>query len=147
MKSKRNDFLKYWKVVRYYIKARYEISQADLDMMLFLYSEQYFTRKKFDKFDKLLTWDKNRFNSLLERGFLSTFRAKHPKSKPLYELSYKSQRMIHEMYNKLNGEEISVGSQHNPLFKSSASYGDKIYAQMIIEMNDAIKQRRRQTPE
>jgi len=147
MKNKQNDYLKYWKVVRHYILMRYKISQADLDMMLFLYSEKYFSKKKFIEFNKVLTWDKNRFKNLIENGWISVFRAKHPKSAALYELSYKGQRMIHEMYNKLNGEEISTSAQHNPLFRHDASHGDRLYANVIMRMNEAIKRQRLQTPE
>ena len=145
MKNKSNDYLKYWKVVRHYIRAKYEITQADLDMILFLYSERYFSKKKFVEFNKILTWDRNRFKNLVEKGWISTFRAKHAKSATLYELSYKGQRMVHEMYNKLNGEEISTSAQHNPLFRHDASHGDKLYANIILRMNEAIKRQRLQT--
>ena len=37
-----NDYLKYWRVVRYFIKIKYGISTGELDMLLFLYSEKYF---------------------------------------------------------------------------------------------------------
>lgn len=36
-----SDYLKYWKVIRYFIKAKYKISTGELDMLLFLYSEKY----------------------------------------------------------------------------------------------------------
>ena len=37
-----NDYLKYWRVIRYFIKAKYGLSQAELDVILFLKSEGYF---------------------------------------------------------------------------------------------------------
>jgi hypothetical protein len=46
MKKIGNDYLKYWRVIRYYIKNKYGLTQADLDILLFLYSEQYFTKDK-----------------------------------------------------------------------------------------------------
>jgi hypothetical protein len=47
------------------------------------------------------------------------------------------------IYKKLNGEEIGISPQLNPLFRKDASYMDKVYRNMIIEMNDFIKQQRR----
>ena len=41
------DYLKYWRVIRYYVKAKYNISTGELDMLLFLYSEDYFSKDKF----------------------------------------------------------------------------------------------------
>jgi hypothetical protein len=99
-------------------------------------------KNKVVEFSKILTWDKKRFDSLIERGWIATFRAKHPGSKPLYELSLKGQRMVASIYNILNGEEIPTASMYNPLFKSTASHGDKLFANAIKEMNESIKQQR-----
>ena len=56
MKSNRSDYLKYWRVIRQYVKVRYGLNQADLDMLLFLYSEKYFGKDKFQEFNELLSW-------------------------------------------------------------------------------------------
>jgi len=48
-----NDYLKYWRVIRYFIKAKYNLTQGDLDVILFLNSEGYFDKAKFDEFDEL----------------------------------------------------------------------------------------------
>ena len=67
MKSKVDDCLKYWRVIRYFIKQKYGLTTADLDMLLFLYSEEIFSKKKFEEFDNLLAWDGKRFDRLLRR--------------------------------------------------------------------------------
>jgi hypothetical protein len=33
------NYLKYWRVVRYFINAKYGITQPDLEMLIFLYDE------------------------------------------------------------------------------------------------------------
>ena len=50
--------------------------------------------------------------------------------------------MINTIYKKLNGEEIRESRKTNPLFRHDASYTDKVYRNMIIEMNEFIKQQR-----
>ena len=57
MKSNTDDYLKYWRVIRQFVKVKYNLSQSDLDILLFLYSEKYFDRGKFDEFDNILGWD------------------------------------------------------------------------------------------
>ena len=42
-----HDYLKYWRVIRYWVKAKYGIGTPDIDMILFLYSEDYFNKTKF----------------------------------------------------------------------------------------------------
>lgn len=147
MKIKSNDYLKYWRVIRYFYKAKYGLNQADLDMMLFLYSESYFTKDKFVEFDELLSWNVTRFEKLRRNGWITVFRKRMGKRKALYELSYKGTRMITEIYKKLNGDEIPTSSSHNPMFQKNVSYNDKVYRNMVIQMNKAIKQQQHQTPE
>lgn len=147
MKSKTNDYLKYWRVIRYFYKALHGLNQADLDMILFLYSEDYFTKDKFIEFDELLAWDKCRFERLRREGWICVFRKRMGARKALYELSYKSKRMVHEIYKKLNGDEIPTSVSYNPMFKKDVGYADKVYRNMIKSMNASIKQQRHQPPE
>ena len=136
------DYLKYWRVIRYYVKAKYNISTGELDMLLFLYSEDYFSKDKFNEIDELLSWNVNRFDKLLRDGWIEVFRKRAGKTKGLYELSYKSKRMINSIYKKLNGEEIP-SSEHNPIFHRNVKYTDKVYRNFIKEMNKTIKQQQR----
>tara|TARA_R100000734_G_C3317018_1_gene109817 strand:- start:364 stop:798 length:435 start_codon:yes stop_codon:yes gene_type:complete len=141
------DYLKYWRVIRYFIKAKYGLTQADLDMLLFLKSERYFDKAKFDEFDNLMSWDKDRFKLLLRDGWIQVFRKRNGPTKTIYNLSYKAKRVINSIYKKLNGEEIPMSSTKNPLFAKNVKYTDKVYRNFIIEMNDFIRQQRHRAPE
>jgi len=136
------NYLKYWRVIRYYIKMKYKLNTGDLDMLLFLYSEDYFSKDKFKEFDKLLSWNVTRFDRLLRDGWIEVFRKRVGKNKALYELSYKGKRVVNSIYKKLNGDEIP-SSEHNPIFHRNVSYTDKVYKNFIKEMNKAIKQQQR----
>lgn len=147
-KDAQYDFLKYWRVIRYFYKAKYNLGQGDMDMLLFLYSEKYFTKETYDKFNQVLIWDKNRFNRLKAKGWIVLFRKGGGKIKSLYDLSYKSKRMILEMYKKLNGEELMPTSPcYNPIFREKVPYSHIVYRNMIKEMNEATKQLLHQPPE
>jgi hypothetical protein len=141
-----NDYLKYWRVIRYFIKAKYKINTGELDVLLFLYSEKYFSKDKFNEFDELISWDVNRFNKLLRDGWVTVFRKRQGKKKALYEVSYKGRRMLGSMYKKLSGEEIPESPSVNPMFLKNVSYTDKVYRNMIIEMNKFIRQQRHPSP-
>jgi hypothetical protein len=147
MKSNQLDYLKYWRVIRQFVKIKYGLTQADLDMLLFLYSEKYFDRGKFEEFDNLLGWDKQRFENLRQADWIVVFRKRMGARKAIYQLSIKSVRMIQSIYRKLSGEEIPVSSTNNKMFAKNVSFSDKVYRNMIIEMNKVIKQQRHQTPE
>jgi len=147
MKSNQDDYLKYWRVIRQFVKIKYGLTQADLDMLLFLYSEKYFGRDKFDEFDNLLGWDVTRFQRLVKEEWIVRFRNRVGKRKALYQLTIKTNRMIQSIYRKLSGEEIPVSNSYNKMFHKNVSYSDKVYRDMIIEMNKLIKQQRHLSPE
>ena len=147
MKLKVNDCLKYWRVIRYFIKQKYGLTTADLDMLLFLYSEDIFSKEKFEEFDNLLSWDEERFNRLYKEGWIEVFRNRKKTRKSLYCISFKTDRVISGIYKKLSGQEIPTSLSGNPMFAKNVKYSDKIYRNMILEMNAAIRQQRRLSPE
>ena len=114
-----HDYLKYWRVIRFWVKATYKIGTPELDMLLFLYSEQIFNKSKFEEYNELMSWDEKRFRMLLRDGWIHVWRKREGKESTLYELTYKAKRMINNIYQKLNGEEIPEAT--NPLFRHDAS--------------------------
>lgn len=149
MKTPPNDYLKFWRIIRYYIKAKHGLSQADLDIILFLYSEDYFGESKFKEYAQLVAWQVNRFHQLHADGWIETFRRKGPDKKSLYQLSFKATRVVLDIYRKLNGEEIPTSLSNNPMFRKNVCYNDKVYRNMIIQMNAyyrADKEKKRAVP-
>ena len=142
MKYKVNDCLKYWRVIRYFIKQKYGLTTGDLDMLLFLYSEEIFSKEKFNEFDNLMSWDEDRFDRLLRDGWIEVFRKRRKKYKSLYGLTFKTQRVISSIYKKLSGEEIPTSLSGNPMFAKNVKFSDKVYRNMILEMNASIRQQR-----
>jgi hypothetical protein len=138
----KSDYLKYWRVIRQYTKIRYGLSQADLDVLLFLYSESYFGKDKFKEFSQLISWEVKRFDRLLAEGWIENFRAGRRGVKGLYTLTFKAKKMIASIYAKLEGEEIPVNSTNNPMFKKNVKFSDKVYRNMIIAMNAETKQKK-----
>jgi hypothetical protein len=135
-----NDYLKYWRVVKYYIKAKYGLTQSDLEMLLFLKSESYFSKDRFAEFNQVFSWNKNRFENLRQQGWIEVFRKGGGPHKNIYQLSYKAKKMMEVVYKKLNGEEIATHENFNPMFKRNVSYSDKVYRNMIMSMNKETKE-------
>ena len=109
-------------------------------MLLFLYSEHLFKKSDFKEYEEIMSWDINRFDRLLRDGWIHVWRKRKGSEATLYELTYKTKRIIDTIYKKLNGEEIS---ERNPLFNKNVSYADKVYRNAIKKLNESIKQRRR----
>ena len=135
-----HDFLKYWRIIRYWVKAKYKLSTPDLEMLMFLYSEQIFNKSQFKEFEEIMSWDINRFKRLLKNNWIHVWRKKQGNETTLYELTYTSKRIINTIYKKINGEEIAETATANPLFRNNVSYMDKVYRNMIKEMNKEIRE-------
>ena len=140
------DYLKYWRVIRYFVKRQYNLTTAELEMLLFLNSEDIFSRDKFEEFEQLMPWSDDRFFKLKKQGWIELFRPKTSRRKPLYQLSYKTNRLISSVYKKLNGQEIPVTSKRNKLFAKNVKYTDKVYRRIIKDMNKSIRQQRHPSP-
>lgn len=148
MKSNKKDYLKYWRIVKHYVKVRYNINQQDLEMLLFLYSEEYFSRAKFIEYGRTMSWDRTRLKRMIDEGWIEIFRPYKNFKKAIYTLSYKSKRLIHEIYKKLEGEEpLPETVDINPLKKKRLTYADRMYSKEMDVMNESIRQRRRLSPE
>lgn len=135
-----HDYLKYWRIIRYWVKATYNLTTPDLEMLLFLYSEHLFKKKDFKEYEEIMSWDVNRVDRLLRDGWIHVWRKRRGSETALYELTYKSKRIIDTIYKKLNGQEIS---ERNPLFNKNVSYSDKVYRNAIKKLNESIKQQQR----
>ena len=133
---KKYNFLKYWRVVKYYIKNKYELSEPELEMLLFLYDEDLFSRETFNEFASTMSWDKRRFSEMKKRGYIKVWRErKQTQRSTLYELTFAAKRICDHTYKKLMREEIiSENPYRNTIFKG-ASYTDKIYKNIIKSMN------------
>lgn len=129
-------FLKYHRVVSYYIKNKYQISGSELDMILFLYDENVFTKDVFNDFARTMSWDKSRFSQIVKDGLIKKWRdRKETQRSNLWELTIKAKRICNHMYKKLTHQEIiSEDPYRNEIFKGK-SYMDKIYKDMIKKMN------------
>jgi|TARA_R110000782_G_scaffold54064_1_gene114536 hypothetical protein len=136
----KNDYLKYWKVVKQWAKVKYKLGTADIEMLLFLYSEGLFTQKQFEEYNEIMTWDKNRFHNLLKDKLIIVWRKRKGRDATLYELGFSGKRICASIYKKLNMEElVSENKRSNPMFSTQAVYSEKVYRNIIKKMNQEIK--------
>lgn len=142
------DYLKYFRIVRYWVKRVHDLSLPDLEMLFFLFSERLFKRSDFNDYEEIFSWDVKRFERLRRDGWISMWRKSKGSEPALYEVSYKGKRLIVSVYKKLAGEEtISEVAQRNPIFKKNSPYTDKVYRRAIKRMNKSTGQPQRPAQE
>lgn len=140
-----DDYLKYWRVIRQYIKTKYGLTQSDLDMLMFIYTEKYFSKARFDEFSRIVSWDADRFKRLKENGWIESFRKYDPRTntRAIYQISPDGKRVVQSIYRMLRGEEMPITPKYNPMFKNNAKYMSKVYRNSIRELNSYLKQQQR----
>jgi DNA-binding MarR family transcriptional regulator len=143
-KEPSNDYMKYWRVIRYWAKDRYGFTYGELDVMFFLYSEGLFSRAQFDEFNQLTGFNNVVFEHLRRDGWIAKWRNQYKNEGALYEVSFKGKRAITNIYDKLNGKEFS---ERVPMFNQSPSYNDKLYRKYIKKINKSIQQQQRLSQE
>tara|TARA_B100001287_G_scaffold101085_1_gene85017 strand:+ start:35908 stop:36393 length:486 start_codon:yes stop_codon:yes gene_type:complete len=139
-REKKHNFLKNWRIVRYYIKRKYDLSSTELEVLLYLYDSDLFTKKEFVKIAHTINWQRSKFKEMTESGYIKMWREKQGHEAALYELTKKAKLICNQTYKKLTGEEvISEDPYQNELFKG-ANFQDKIYRQLIKQMNKKTKE-------
>jgi hypothetical protein len=138
------DYLKYYRVVRYWVKTKYGVNITDMEFFMFLYSEKLFSHPQFREYECVFPWDNDRFNRYLRDGWIIKWRENIKNKGALYELSHKGKHLITSIYKKLNGEDvISESNRQNPLFNANRSYTDNMYKRAIKNMNLNYKEKQR----
>jgi hypothetical protein len=131
-----HNYLKYWRVVSYWARKKYDITSAELDMLLYLYDLPYFKREDFNYYGKTMSWDKKRFISMKRKGLVKLWRQGGDAGSRayLYELTLLGKTICRNVYKKLEGEPISENSKYNPITKKE-TFSDKMYSKVIEAMN------------
>ncbi len=133
------DYLKYYRIVLAYHRVKNNLSQPEIDMVLFLYSEGIFSSSDFARYNQVFAWDKQRLNKMIDKGFVEYYRKGGGPVKHLYKLTFKGQRMVDNIYKHLEGEAlIPTNKQKNPMFLAGAPYSYKVMANAIKQMRKAL---------
>jgi hypothetical protein len=146
MEEPKRDYLKYYSVIYWYWCRKYELTKPDMDMMCFLYSEQYFTKSKYSEFANVIAWDINRFRRLVNGGWIQKIGVgiKRVAGKDIYTygISDKGKTMIRRLYDALEGKEIAMSYEFNPLSsadgtksKEGIRFTDKTHRIALVRIN------------
>jgi hypothetical protein len=127
--------LKYYRVVRKWARRTYDLKEADIELLIYLDSLNYFTRKQFIQGEYIYSWDKHRWERLRREGWINVWRERNRRDAKyaVYTSSFKCKQMIARIYKILSGEEDLPTSERNTFYKNK-SYTDKVFNKAIDDM-------------
>ncbi len=137
-REKQSNYLKNWRVVRYYIQKKYDLNIKELEIILYLYDMGVFTRKDLNEYARICSWGNQVSKLLVDRDLIRLWRKGEARQRDLFELTQPAKLICNHTYKKLNGEEsISENPYRNDIFKGSTQI-DKAYKKLIKKMNQNL---------
>ena len=126
---------KYYRLVRKWACKTYNLTDADLELLIYLDCKERFTRKEFIDGVYTMSWDKKRWERLRSQGWIDVWRHRNRTSikYSIYKTSFKCSQLISRIYRILLGEEDIPTSERN-VFYNNKSYTDKVFNKSIDDM-------------
>ncbi len=129
------NILKYYRLTRKWACKTYGLTDADLELLIYLDCKGRFTRQEFIDGVYTYSWDKNRWERLRREGWIDIFRQGNKKESKgtIFKTSFKAKTMITRIYKILLREDsIPYGSRS--IFYKNKTYSDKVMNKSIDDM-------------
>ena len=131
------SLLKHYRTIRIWAAKTHKLLAADLELLIYLDSIDFFTKHDFKQGTYTFSWDNRRWNRLLKEGWIVVWR-KHNKTTQkynIYKVSFKCKQLISRMYRIMLGEEdIPTSKRFNKIMEKK-SYSEKNLAHSILNVN------------
>ena len=135
------NLLKYYRLTRKWVCKTYRLTDADLELLIYLDCKGRFTRNEFIEGVYTYSWDKHRWERLKREGWIEVWRHRNRTTikYSIFKTSFKCSQVISRIYRILLGEEDPPFTERN-IFNKNKSYTDKV---MIKALDDMIKDKDR----
>ena len=126
---------KYYRLVRKWVCKTYDLTDADLELLVYLDCKGRFTRQEFIDGTYTYSWDKTRWDRLRKAEYIETWRHRNRTTikYSIFKTSRKCSQIISRMYRILLGDEDLPTSERS-VFYNNESYTDKVMNKSIDDM-------------
>jgi hypothetical protein len=128
------NILKHYRVIRTWACKNNNITDADLELLIYLDSIGMFSKQDFKQGSYYYSWDNRRWNRLLKENWIIVWRKRNHTTQKyhLYKASFKCKQLIAKIYRIMMGEdEIPLSPISNKIMKGGC-YSDKVLKKAII---------------
>lgn len=129
------NLLKYYRLVRRWACKTYNLTDADLELLIYLDCKDFFTRNEFMDGTYTYSWDKDRWGKLRKDGWIDVFKERNRTSSKyaVYKVSKKGKLLIRRIYRILLAEEDLPTSERS-VFYNNKTYTSKVFNKAIDDM-------------
>lgn len=129
------QLFKYYRLTRKWACKTYNLTDADLELLIMLDCIGRFTRKEFQDGEYLMSWDKHRWEKLRQEGWIEVWRHRNRTTikYSIFKTSFKCSQLISRIYRILLGEEDLPTSERSVFYKNE-TYTDKVFNKAVDDM-------------
>jgi hypothetical protein len=127
---KEAKIMKYYRLVRKWACKTYNLTDSDLELLIYLDCKDRFTRNDFKEGAYTMGWDRKRWEKLRKAGWIDVWRQRNriTQKYTIYKTSFKCKSLIMRMYRIMAGQEDLPTSERSVFYKNK-TYTDKVFNQ------------------
>jgi len=132
------NLLKHYRIIRRWACRNNGLSDADLELLIYLDCIGLFNRLDFIDGAYSYSWDNRRWARLKADDWINVFakRNRTTTKSNVYKVSFKGKQLINRMYRIMLGEEdIPTSTKRNVIMKGKR-YSDKVLIKSIKNVNN-----------
>ena len=131
------NILKYYRLTRKWACKTYGLTDADLELLIYLDCKGRFTRNDFINGVYTYSWDKARWDRLRNEGWIDVWRHRNRTTQKfnIYKISFKGKQLISRIYRIMLGlDDIPMSERRNKIVAGN-KYSDKVMYQAMYNVN------------
>jgi hypothetical protein len=131
------NLFKHYRIIRKWVSKTCNLKEADLELLFYLESIDFFTKQDFKDGVHSYSWDNRRWSRLFKDDWIVVWRKRNRTTQKynLYKLSFKGKQLISRIYRIILGEEdIPETTRANKIMKRK-TYSEKVLSHSILELN------------
>jgi len=131
------NLLKHYRIIRKWAAKNNGITDADLELLIYLDCVDLFSKIDFKMGAYSYSWNNRRWNTLLKEGWITVWRKRNHTTQKynIYKTSFKCKQLINKMYKIMLGEEdIPISERRNVIMKGE-TYTNKVLKVSIDNVN------------
>ena len=131
------NLLKHYRIIRKWACKNNDLTDAELELLIYLDCIDLFTKKDFEAGAYTFSWNNRRWSKLIQNDWIKVWRNRNRTTQKynIYTLSFKGKQLISRMYRIMLGhDDIPISERRNKLIAGS-SYTDKVMTTAIYNVN------------
>ena len=134
---KKLNVLKHYRIIRKWACRNNNLTDAELELLIYLDSLDLFTKKDFEAGVYTFSWNNRRWNKLIQDDWIQVWRARNRTTQKynIYKTSFKFKQLISRIYKIMLGyEDVPVSKRRNKIMQGK-TYMDKVLQTAINNIN------------